>query len=196
MRKVYDRIIDMRGNLITVLAQKGSAWESWRSIHKAERQDDLCLRAPHRRRSSHPASHLKTRAGISTNDHVTFLGKQMQATSPTLLLGRRFNGAGDPIDGGPAIVGDTSTSTRPPSILSKDHSARARPHQHSDDRCLQLPRQIAENPHLFRCRRALQRSSDADCQPDRCRCRHHCRHGAPLRRLSGLYRQRRKSRLD
>ena len=44
--------------------------------------------------------------GIATQDRVTFLGKQMQATVSDGLLGRRFNGAGEPIDKGPNIVGD------------------------------------------------------------------------------------------
>jgi V/A-type H+-transporting ATPase subunit B len=44
--------------------------------------------------------------GIATNDRVTFLGKQMQVICSDALLGRRMSGAGDPIDGGPAIAGD------------------------------------------------------------------------------------------
>ncbi|HSW72159.1 MAG TPA: V-type ATP synthase subunit B, partial [Chlamydiales bacterium] len=43
--------------------------------------------------------------GISTGDKVTFLGRQMQALFSNALLGRRLNGAGEPIDGGPEIVG-------------------------------------------------------------------------------------------
>lgn len=44
--------------------------------------------------------------GISTGDTVTFLRKQMQAIYGDSLLGRRLNGAGTPIDGGPAIIGE------------------------------------------------------------------------------------------
>ncbi len=44
--------------------------------------------------------------GIGTHDRVSFLGKQMQGVYSEALLGRRFNGSGDPIDKGPAIVGE------------------------------------------------------------------------------------------
>ena len=37
--------------------------------------------------------------GISTEDKVTFLKRQMQATYGDSLLGRRLSGTGEPIDG-------------------------------------------------------------------------------------------------
>jgi V/A-type H+-transporting ATPase subunit B len=105
MKKVYDRIVDMRGNLITVIAHGVSLGELAR-IHK------------HNGRSTY-ASVLRidedvvtlqcfeNTRGIATNDRVTFLGKEMQATCSDSLLGRRLNGAGDPIDSGPAIMGES-----------------------------------------------------------------------------------------
>ncbi|MBS0604430.1 MAG: V-type ATP synthase subunit B [Verrucomicrobia bacterium] len=104
MKKVYDRIVDMRGNLITVIAHGVSLGELAR-VHK------------HNGRTTY-ASVLRidgevvtlqcfeNTRGIATNDRVTFLGKQMQATCGDSLFGRRLNGAGEPIDGGPAIMGD------------------------------------------------------------------------------------------
>lgn len=44
--------------------------------------------------------------GISTEDKVTFLNHQMQATYGNSLLGRRLSGSGEPIDGGPSIIGE------------------------------------------------------------------------------------------
>ncbi len=44
--------------------------------------------------------------GISTEDKVTFLNHQMQATYGNSLLGRRLSGSGKPIDGGPSIIGE------------------------------------------------------------------------------------------
>ncbi len=44
--------------------------------------------------------------GIGTHDRVSFLGKPMQGVVSDALLGRRFNGSGDPIDKGPSVVGD------------------------------------------------------------------------------------------
>jgi V/A-type H+/Na+-transporting ATPase subunit B len=104
MKKVYDRIVDMRGNLITVIAQGVSLGELAR-VHK------------HNGRTTY-ASVLRidgemvtlqcfeNTRGIATNDKVTFLGRQIQATCSDSLLGRRLNGAGDPIDRGPAIMGE------------------------------------------------------------------------------------------
>jgi V/A-type H+-transporting ATPase subunit B len=104
MKKVYDRIVDMRGNLITVIAH-GVALGELARVHK-------------RNGTSTYASVLRIDAelvtlqcfentrGIATNDRVSFLGKQMQAICSDSLLGRRLNGAGEPIDGGPAIMGE------------------------------------------------------------------------------------------
>jgi len=104
MRKVYDRIVDMRGNLLTVIA-KGVALGELAKVHK--------------RGGTHTyASVLRldgevvtlqcfeNTRGIATNDQVTFLGRQVQATCGEALLGRRLNGAGEPIDSGPAVRGD------------------------------------------------------------------------------------------
>jgi V/A-type H+-transporting ATPase subunit B len=45
--------------------------------------------------------------GISTNDRVTFLNREMRATCSDALLGRRLNGAGEVIDKGPEIIGES-----------------------------------------------------------------------------------------
>lgn len=104
MRKVYDRIIDIRGNLITVAAEGVSLGEM-AVVHKANGtttyasvlrfEDDLVT-----------LQVFENTRGISTGDKVTFLGKQMTAAFSESLLGRRFDGTGEPIDGGPAIVGE------------------------------------------------------------------------------------------
>ena len=69
MKKVYDRIVDMRGNLITVIA-KGSALASSRES-RSKWTDHLCICASHRRRKVTLQCFENTR-GISTNDRVTF----------------------------------------------------------------------------------------------------------------------------
>ncbi len=104
MRKVYDRIIDMRGNLITVSAQ-GVRLGEMAQIHKKNGtttyasvlrfEEDLVT-----------CQVFENTRGISTGDHVTFLGRQMQVVSGPSLLGRRFSGAGDPVDDGPEVFGD------------------------------------------------------------------------------------------
>ncbi len=103
MKKVYDRILDMRGNLITVMAEGVSLGElarvqkkSGRSLYASVLRIDgnlVTLQA------------FENSRGISTGDRVTFLKKEMQATFSKDLLGRRLNGAGEPIDHGPVVLG-------------------------------------------------------------------------------------------
>jgi V/A-type H+-transporting ATPase subunit B len=104
MRKVYDRIIDMRGNLIAVAAEGVCLGEVAR-VHKANGtftyasvlrfdEDLVTLQV------------FENTRGISTGDRVTFLGRQIQASFSDSLLGRRFNGSGAPIDDGPDIIGE------------------------------------------------------------------------------------------
>lgn len=111
MRKVYDRIVDMRGNLITVVAQGVSLGEMAR-IHKKNGtstyasvlrfDDDLVT-----------LQVFENTRGISTGDKVTFLNRQIQATFTDSLLGRRLSGAGISIDEGPEIVGEEVDIGRP-----------------------------------------------------------------------------------
>ena len=104
MRKVYDRIIDMRGNLITVAAEGVSLGEVAR-IHKANGTYTYAsvLRF---NEGLVTLQVFQNTSGISTGDRVTFLSRQIQASYTSSLLGRRLNGLGDPIDEGPEIVGD------------------------------------------------------------------------------------------
>jgi len=44
--------------------------------------------------------------GISTGDKITFLGHAMQVVCDASMLGRRFNGSGEPIDDGPNVIGE------------------------------------------------------------------------------------------
>lgn len=104
MRKVYDRIIDLRGNLITVAAQ-GVGLGEVAAIHKKNGtstfasvlrfdEDLVTLQV------------FQSSRGISTGDKVTFLGRRISAAFSDSLLGRRLNGAGEPIDDGPEILGE------------------------------------------------------------------------------------------
>ncbi len=103
MRKVYDRIIDMRGNLITVAAEgvclgevalihKSNGTKTYASVLRFE-GDLVTLQV------------FENTRGISTGDQVTFLNRQVQASFSDSLLGRRLNGSGEPIDSGPDIMG-------------------------------------------------------------------------------------------
>lgn len=104
MKKMYDRIVDMRGNLITVIAKDVSLGELAR-VHKQNgrstyasvlriEEDVVTLQC------------FENTRGIATNDRVTFLGRQMQVVCSDSLFGRRLNGVGEPIDNGPVIMGE------------------------------------------------------------------------------------------
>lgn len=104
MKKIYDKINDMRGNLITVTAEGVSLGELARIESQAGRSsyasvlrldgDQVTLQV------------FGGTRGISTGDRVVFLKRQMEAVYGPALLGRRLSGAGIPIDDGPQILGE------------------------------------------------------------------------------------------
>ena len=105
MRKVYDKINDMRGNLITVTADGVSLGE----LARIDLRDGRSVYASVLRIEGNQVTLqvFQSTRGISTEDKVTFLGHQMQAIYGEALLGRRLSGAGVPIDGGPEITGES-----------------------------------------------------------------------------------------
>lgn len=104
MKKVYDRIIDMRGNLLTVIAQGVSLGELARIQTKSGQNIYASVLRIEGEKVTLQA--FENTRGISTHDRVTFLGHQMRAICSEALLGRRLNGAGEPIDQGPIITGE------------------------------------------------------------------------------------------
>ncbi|HSW86894.1 MAG TPA: V-type ATP synthase subunit B [Rhabdochlamydiaceae bacterium] len=104
MKKVYDRIVDMRGNLVTVIA-KGVALGELARIHLQSGRSIFAsvLRIEGERITLQAFENTR---GISTNDRITFLNREMQAVCSDALLGRRLNGAGEPIDNGPHLIGE------------------------------------------------------------------------------------------
>ena len=105
MRKVYDKIIDMKGNLISVSAQEVSLGEI-ALIKKADKTSVLSsvLRFEKDLVTLQVFENIR---GISTGDKVVFLKKQMQTVFSKSLLGRCLNGQGQPIDQGPKLFGDS-----------------------------------------------------------------------------------------
>ena len=101
MKKIYDRINDMRGNLITVEAEDVSLGE----LAVIEKKDGVKTLAQVLQidKTKVTLQVFGGTRGISTGDHVIFLKRQMEAVYGPALLGRRLNGAGVPIDGGPGI---------------------------------------------------------------------------------------------
>jgi V/A-type H+/Na+-transporting ATPase subunit B len=104
MKRVHDRINDMRGNLITVSAEGISLGE----LARIDKRDGTSSFASVLRFEGDQVT-LQVfggTRGISTGDRVTFLKREMQAIFGDSLLGRRLDGAGRPIDGGPEIIGE------------------------------------------------------------------------------------------
>lgn len=104
MKKTYDRIVDMRGNLLTVTAKDVSLGE----IARIEKQNGTSTYGSVLNIDNELVTLqcFENTRGIFTNDQVTFLGKQMQVVCSDSLLGRRLNGSGLPIDSGPMIQGE------------------------------------------------------------------------------------------
>jgi V/A-type H+-transporting ATPase subunit B len=105
MKTVYEKINDMRGNLITVTATGVSLGE----LARVDLRDGRSIYASVLRIEGDQVTLqvFQSTRGISTLDKVTFLGHQMQAIYGDSLLGRRLSGTGVPIDGGPEIVGES-----------------------------------------------------------------------------------------
>lgn len=104
MKTIYDRIQNMRGNLITVTAEGVSLGE----LARIDLQDGRSIYASVLRIDGNQVTLqvFQNTRGISTEDKVIFLNKQMQAVYGESLLGRRLSGAGVPIDGGPEMIGE------------------------------------------------------------------------------------------
>ncbi len=101
MKKVYNKILSISGNVITVKAA-GVAYEELAEITSARGKslaqvikldDDIVS-----------LQVFAGSRGVSTNDEVRFLGHPMQVSFSENMLGRIFNGSGEPRDKGPDIV--------------------------------------------------------------------------------------------
>lgn len=104
MKKVYDRIVDMRGNLVTVHAEGVALGEMARiELGNGRHLFASVLRIDHQRVTLQVFENTR---GISTNDRVTFLKRRMQSLYGPELLGRRLSGSGKTIDGGPEVQGE------------------------------------------------------------------------------------------
>ena len=97
----HTRITAIQGDIITVPAKEIDYGElatvkSRRGISLAQvirlRGDDVLLQV------------FAGSRGVATGDQVRFLGHPMQVAFGDALLGRIFNGSGDPIDGGSELV--------------------------------------------------------------------------------------------
>jgi len=101
MNKIYSRIESITGNVITVKA------DNVRYGELAEIETRFGKSLAEVNKIDGEVVSLQVFAGgrgISTGDHVKFLGHRMEVSFSENLLGRIFNGLGEPIDGYPPIV--------------------------------------------------------------------------------------------
>jgi V/A-type H+-transporting ATPase subunit B len=101
MRKVYHRIIQIAGNVITVEADDVGYNEleevsSARGVSLAQ-----VIRLQDRKVFLQVFAGSR---GVSTGDQVRFLGREMQVSSSDEMLGRIFNGRGMPRDNRPPVL--------------------------------------------------------------------------------------------
>ena len=111
MHKVYTNIIEIAGDVITVEAEGVGYME----IAEVTTQHGASLAQVIRLDEKRVALQVFAGSkGISTDDKVRFLGHPMRVASGNNLLGRIFNGSGQPIDKGPALVEELIDIGGPP----------------------------------------------------------------------------------
>ena len=100
MRKVYHRIIQIAGNVITVEADN----VAYNDLAEVTSSRGTSLAQVIRLQENKVYLQVFSGSrGISTSDEVRFLGGPMRVSSSPDLLGRIFNGGGVPRDGRPSI---------------------------------------------------------------------------------------------
>ena len=111
MYKIYTNIIEIAGDLITVEAEDVGYLE----IAQVSRRRGISLaqviRIDGKRVSLQVFAGSK---GISTGDKVRFLAHPMRIAAGENLLGRIFNGSGQPLDKGPALTENLMDIGGPP----------------------------------------------------------------------------------
>ena len=106
MNKIYSRIESITGNVITVKA------DNVRYGELAEIETRFGKSLAEVNKIDGEVVSLQVFAGgrgISTGDHVKFLGHQMEVSFSENLLGRIFNGSASPRDAGPALTDNLVT---------------------------------------------------------------------------------------
>ena len=101
MKKVYSKILQIAGNVITVRAE-GVGYEELAEI--TTRRGKSLAQVIKLDREIVSLQVFAGSRGISVNDEIRFLGKPMQVAFSEKMLGRIFDGGGQPRDNGPAIT--------------------------------------------------------------------------------------------
>ena len=101
MIKEYRTISEVSGPLMLVKNVEGVTYDELGEIEAAQRRDPPLQGAGGRRRQRRRPA-VRSSAGINLRDSkVRFLGHGLQLAVSEDMLGRVFDGLGNPIDGGP-----------------------------------------------------------------------------------------------
>ncbi|MDO8602481.1 MAG: V-type ATP synthase subunit B [Candidatus Omnitrophota bacterium] len=100
MQKIYNRIIQIAGNVITIEAKDVGYGDLAEISSRAGKSLAQIIRVDREKVYLQVFSGSR---GISTGDKVRFLGHPMRVSFTENLLGRLFNGAGLPRDNGPTL---------------------------------------------------------------------------------------------
>ena len=111
MRTYYDRIVQIAGNVVTVIAT-GVGYDEL-AVITTPRGSSLAqvIRLEGDRVSLQVFAGTQ---GVSTGERVRFLGRPMQVAFGNDLLGRVFNGSGRPRDGRPEVEAEMREIGSPP----------------------------------------------------------------------------------
>ncbi|MEN6383439.1 MAG: V-type ATP synthase subunit B [Rectinema sp.] len=110
MNKIYSRIESIVGNVIAVKAQD----IAYGDLAQVNTRYGASLAETIRMDSEMVYLQVFSGSrGISTGDEVRFLGHPMQVSFSDNLMGRIFDGAGEPRDGGPALTENLITIAGP-----------------------------------------------------------------------------------
>lgn len=112
MKRVYSRIVEISGNVITVSA--GGVRYGELAVVSSRHGDSLAEVI----RIDNDLVYLQVfqgSGGVSTDDEVRFLGRHMEVSFSENLLGRVFDGKGAPRDRGPRLT-EHMIETRGPSV--------------------------------------------------------------------------------
>lgn len=110
MNKIYSRIESIVGNVIAVEAQDIAYGELAQVNTRYGASFAETIRLDGKMVYLQVFSGSR---GISTGDEVRFLGHPMQVSFSDDLMGRIFDGAGEPRDGGPALTENLITIAGP-----------------------------------------------------------------------------------
>ncbi len=111
MKKVYNKILSISGNVVTVRAE-GIVYEELAEI--TTKRGTTMAQVIKLDEDIVSLQVFAGSRGISTDDEIRFLGHPMQVTFSDDMLGRIFDGSGAPLDKGPALTENMIPISGPP----------------------------------------------------------------------------------